>query len=297
MRILIALLIAVVAAPFSAATRTARGANFLPVGAELDRWSDMAFAAGVSGGYNASTHFLNLSATPSNDLEIGGEFGPSHDGRQYGSGGSLGSVFSATLSVGDVAIDDLGMVTGGGLLKVSLDGSLAGSIGTDYSIANGNTMLEGTVREVLIGATGSNTLDVLFAITGGALQNSNSALAVNFAPANVGVLRIDGVSPPNGFSQSFALNGATIDLLGLNEVDQANSVGDFLIDGIVDARDYVVLRKSADLSTGLTHWRANFDVRTAGSGSATSSVPEPLMLPSVTVGFSILAYVRLRHTQ
>jgi hypothetical protein len=192
--------------------------GLLPLPAEQDSWSDMAFPTGVSGSFNAGTKTLTITASPSNDLEIGGEFGPSNIGRHYGTGGTLGGPFSATLNLTGVIIETDGTVTSGGAVTVTFNNGAPGSIGTDYGIVSGAPLLTGTVREVLLDATGDNTLDVLLEITGGALQNDNPDPDVGvFAPNNHGLLRIAGVTMPSDWSSTFSLNGATIDLLGVPE--------------------------------------------------------------------------------
>jgi hypothetical protein len=185
--------------------------------AEQDSWSDMAFPSGVSGSFNSGTKQLTITASPSNDLEIGPEFGPSNIGRHYGTGGTLGGPFGATLNVNGVVIETDGSVTSGGTVTVTFNGSAPGSIGDDYGIVAGAPLLVGTVLEVLLDATGDNTLDVLFDISGGALQNDNPVLMRNFAPNNRGLLRIAGVAMPSDWSSSFSLNGATIDVYGIPE--------------------------------------------------------------------------------
>lgn len=191
-------------------------AAILPVGTELDAWSDMAFATGVTGGYDAGTKQLTITATPSNDLEIGSQFGPSNPGKHYGTGGTLGGPFSATLSDSGTLIQSNGSVTNGGAVTITYSNGAPGSIGDDYGIPPGANLLTGSVQEVLLGATGANTLDILFAVTGGALQNDNPDPNVGvFAPGNLAVLRIAGVTLPNNWSGSFSLSGATVDVLGL----------------------------------------------------------------------------------
>jgi hypothetical protein len=193
-------------------------AAILPVGNEQDAWSDMAFPTGVSGSYNAGTKALTLTGSPSNDLEIGVEFGPSNVGKHYGTGGTLGGPFNATLNLTGVAVQSDGSVTAGGTVSVVLNGSAAGSIGDDYGIPVASPLLLGTVLEVLLDATGDNTLDILLSITGGALQNDNPDPDVGvFAPNGRGVLRIAGVTLPSDWSGNFSLNGATIDFLGIPE--------------------------------------------------------------------------------
>jgi hypothetical protein len=55
-------------------------AAVLPLGPEQVQWSDMAFPSGVTGNFNAGTKTLTLGASPSNDLEIGAQFGPGNLG-------------------------------------------------------------------------------------------------------------------------------------------------------------------------------------------------------------------------
>jgi hypothetical protein len=183
---------------------------------EEDSWSDMAFGGGVIGGFNSGTGLLTVSASPSNDLEIGGEFGPSNPGRHYGTGGTLGGPFMAALSVSGVVIQPSGIVTTGGSVLITYNGSASGSIGDDYGIVAGAALLTGTVLQVKLDATGDNTLDVLFSISGGALQNNNPSLGTNFSPDNVGLLRFAGsaITLPSDWSGDFSLNGATLDVLG-----------------------------------------------------------------------------------
>ena len=92
----------------------------------------MAFPTGVTGSFNAGTQILTIGASPSNDLELGPQFGPSNIGRHYGTGGTLGGPFGATLSVAGVTIQPDGSVSAGGTLTVTLNGSAPGSIGDDY---------------------------------------------------------------------------------------------------------------------------------------------------------------------
>jgi hypothetical protein len=192
-------------------------AGTLPVGVEKEYWSDMAFPGGVTGGFNSGTLQLTVAASPSNDLEIGGELGPSHLGRHYGAGGTLGGAFSAALSVSGVQVQPDGTVTDGGSVTVKYNGGVSGSLGTDYGIAAGAWLLQGSVAEVLLDATGDNTLDVLFSINGGALQTANPSLGTNFSPAGWGLIRVVGVTMPSTFSETFSLSGATIDVYGIPE--------------------------------------------------------------------------------
>lgn len=184
-------------------------ASFLIGMPEQDSWSDMAFATGISGGFDAITKLFSLSASPSNDLEIGSEFGPSNSGKHYGTGGTLGGPFSATLSIAGVEIQPGGTVTNGGTLSITFNGSAPGSLGDDYVISSGDALLLGSVVEVSLDATGADTLDVLFTISGGALQTINPALLTNFAPSNLGLLRFKSTGLPSDFSSSFSFGSTT----------------------------------------------------------------------------------------
>jgi hypothetical protein len=214
----------------------AQAGPILPIGPEQDAWSDMAFPTGVSGSYTSGTMAFTATASPSNDLELGAEFGPSNPGKHYGSGGTLGGSFSSTLAVNGVTVDSSGAVTNGGTLTIKLNGSAAGSIGPDYGISNGTDLLIGKVEEVLLDATGDNTLDVLFSISGGALQNLHPVLGIKFAPHNLGVLRFSGVTLPSNFSGNFSLNGATLDVLGVPEPSSIVLLGMTVIGAVAVGR-------------------------------------------------------------
>jgi hypothetical protein len=186
------------------------------------------------GGYTAGSGVLTITTQEFNDLELGNQFGPSNIGRHYGTGGTLGGPVQTTLMVNNVVIqptaDDIntafdeskyGTVTNGGSVLVRYDGSAAGSVGNDYGIPVASVLLQGTVIEALLDANGDNTLDLLVALQtpgGGALQNPNPDLGINFAPANLAVLRITrAAGMPSDWTQSFTLTGAAIDMLGIPE--------------------------------------------------------------------------------
>ncbi len=209
-------------------------ATLLPVGNEQEDWSDIVFT-GVDLDYDGTT-FSASRASGATQIEIGGEFGPSNPGNQYGVGGTLGglgggSPVLVSFDLSGVLIDSSGIVTNpagaGNSVTVTYTsppvGTFPGDLADDYGIAVGDTLLEGKVLEVLLGATGNDTLDVLFSITGGALQtgtNSESALAgIPFSNQGLGVLRIAAGSPllPADWSTAFNVTGATMDVLGIPE--------------------------------------------------------------------------------
>jgi hypothetical protein len=173
----------------------------------------MAFSTGVTGGYNSTTNLLTISAFPSNSLEIGSEHGPGGVGIHYGTGGTLGGPFMATLNV-SVTVQDDGSVTPGGTVTIIFDGSAPGSIGDDYGIVPTTPLLLGSVLEVLLDESGDNTLGILFTVTGGALQTDNPDPDVGvFAPFNQGLIRLTGTLPSD-FTSDFSVTGATVDVLG-----------------------------------------------------------------------------------
>jgi hypothetical protein len=124
------------------------------------------------------------------------------------------------LSVSGAEIQNDGTVTDGGSVTITyvngVPATMAG-LAKDYGVVPNDILLQGTVLEVLLEATGDDTLDVLFSVSGGALQNVNPALGTNFAPTNLALLRIAGVALPADFSQCFDLSGATIDVLSIPE--------------------------------------------------------------------------------
>jgi hypothetical protein len=208
-------------------------AAILPIGTELRQWSDLAYPNTDTGSYNATTDALSLTTQEFNNLELGYEFGPGApvDGQHYGTGGTLGGPFQTTLTIAgttiaptaddpDTAFDETkyGTVTAGGTVTVTFNGGAAGSVGTDYGVVAGNALLTGTIVEALLDAAGDNTLDLLVSLSGGALQNPNPDLGINFAPNNMAVLRITRAAGlPSDWTATFTLTGATIDMLGVPE--------------------------------------------------------------------------------
>jgi len=210
----------------------ATSAALLPVGVEIDSWSDLVLS-GTDIDFNSTSGAFSVTrAAGGTQLEIGGQFGPSNPGVHYGTGGILGglgggSPFSASLDVSGVVVGAGGVVSSGGTITVIYEAppesTFPGDLASDYGIDVGDSLLEGTVLEVLLGATGTGTLDVLFSITGGALQtgvNSEPSLAgVPFSGVGLGVLRIAAGTPalPADWSSSFTVTGATMDVLGIPE--------------------------------------------------------------------------------
>src|SRR3990172_5921662 len=85
-------------------SQSAFAAWVLPLGVEQDVWSDMNLNSNVLGNYDSGDFDFTASAGSSNDLEIGSQFGPSNSGRHYGTSGTLGGPFAATMSLTGVTI-------------------------------------------------------------------------------------------------------------------------------------------------------------------------------------------------
>jgi hypothetical protein len=198
-------------------------ASLIDMSEQVD-WSDLAFPNIDTGGFDHITKTLTISTTEANSLELGGVYGPGlPDGRHYGTSGTLGGPFQSTLAVSGVIIEPDGTVTNGGSVTVTYNAPPAsgGNLADDYSIAAGAILLQGTVTGVKLDplGPGANTMNILFAISGGALQNINPAVGTNFAPVDLGMIHIAGLSLPSDFSATFSLvgTGETIDLFGIPE--------------------------------------------------------------------------------
>jgi hypothetical protein len=205
----------------AASTQAEAGVAF---GEEIDAWSDMAFPTGVSGEYSTSSGALKLTASPSNALELGAEFGPSNPGNHYGSG-TAGGKFVAKLNLTEVVIGPDGSVISPGSFNVLLAYSVAEGLGDDYGIlpTTWNTLpaalLLGEVRDVMFN-TITATFDVVISLTGGALQNPPASLGLpKFSITDTAVLRLKGagITSSSYSGTGFNFSGATLDVLGVPE--------------------------------------------------------------------------------
>jgi autotransporter-associated beta strand protein len=122
--------------------------------------------------------------------------------------------------------------------------------------------------------------------------STGSILDLNFSgtPDMIGSLFIDGVSQPAGiwgaagsgapFTSSLITGSGRLEVTLFIPPPLA---GDFNDDGVVDAADYIVWRKTDGTTSGYDDWRANFGRTSAGAGSGgdlaeNSAVPEPSMV-------------------
>ena len=186
--------------------------------------------------------------------------------------GNLGRA-GGTLTPGDSSLAGLTTVTGnytqqvGATLAIELGGLTSGTQ-YDRLAVTGTATLAGTLQVSLINAfmpTFGNTFQILTATAGRSgtfgtqtlptLANSNLEWLVNYGPTS-------------------GATSLTISV-GLK--------GDFNGNGVVDAADYVVWRKTSGTPAQYTLWRSRFGTTASGSGSGSGSsssvssaaVPEP----------------------
>jgi hypothetical protein len=190
----------------------------LPLGDEQDVWSDLSFTLVSGGVYNSGVLTIGTAAVPA-DIEFGSQFGPSNPGWHYGTTGTLGGTFSVSLLISRLQISASGAVVGGdnSIVTLSYQGGVPGSLGSDYGININRTLLQGTVQEVLLDAAGDNTLDILFKILGGDLQevpNPDPSVGI-FAPNKLGLFRITAPNLPSNWTSPFSFTNASIHAFGL----------------------------------------------------------------------------------
>lgn len=196
--------------------------SVLPLGGEQDAWSDMLLtsASGVfdTTGPRTLTIFTN---TVPGDLEIGSQFGPSNPGSHYGASGTLGGTFNVSFSISRLHVTASGAVANAeSIIILQYQGGSADSLGTDYGINTGRSLVRGTALEVLLDAAGDNTLEILFAITSGDLQqipNQQAPLLGKFAPGNVGLVRITAPDLPSNWVSNFSFTATSLHVFGVPE--------------------------------------------------------------------------------
>jgi hypothetical protein len=116
------------------------------------------------------------------------------------------------------------------------------------------------------------------------------------------------LNPPSTGPTAFADSGITTSLTnGLLAIGDLPLPGDFTHDGMVDAADYVVWRKTNGSPQGYDAWHTNFG-RTVGAasraapsqlgpprlGGPTAAVPEPVGAVLLLSGLTVLASVRIQ---
>jgi hypothetical protein len=192
----------------------------LPLGDEQEAWSDMLLPS-ANGMFETVSRTLTLgtgSTAAPTDLEFGSAFGPSNPGWHYGTTGTLGGTFSTALGISRLHVSSAGAVTDSdSIVHVSFQGGAAGSLGTDYGINTGRDLLRGVVTEVLLDAAGEDTLDILFRITSGDLQdlpNKQTPLS-KFAPGNLALIRIVAPNLPNDWNSNFNFAATSMHVFGL----------------------------------------------------------------------------------
>jgi autotransporter-associated beta strand protein len=175
-------------------------------------------------------------------------------------------------------------VTGpGGLTKHGSGTLVLGSAGNDY---DGNTTILANGGTLSIANPFLNDAADVFLNTGGVFN-------LNFSGSDtIRSLYVDGVAQAPGTYGAADLGGLLITGSGtLTVTSLPGLTGDYNTDGIVDAADYVIWRKT-DVGgpQGYDDWRANFGDSLPGSGSGSlasaGAVPEPTawLLAAVSLG-------------
>lgn len=195
----------------------------LPLGDEHDAWSDMLLPS-ASGFFDTlNTRTLTIfTDTVAGELEIGSQFGPSNPGSHYGAAGTLGGIFNVSFSISRLHITASGAVADAeSIIILQYQGGSAGSLGTDYGINTGRSLLRGKALEVLLDAAGDN-LSTSFSPPAATCSNSRtnrrrcsassrpatSAWCALLLPTCPATGRATSTSPPHPFTSSAFLNPA-----------------------------------------------------------------------------------------
>jgi len=141
--------------------------------------------------------------------------------------------------------------------------------------------------------------------------STGATLDLNFAggPDTIDSLFFDGVSQAEGVWGGVGSGAQFISpfFTGTGKLEVSNFIapplaGDYNDDGVVDAADYVVWRRTDGTQAGYDLWRANFGMTAPGAGGQSSdgnlngAVPEPSTVTSLLIVLSMLGSWRsMRH--
>lgn len=271
----------------------------------------------VVGGGAAVRDYFNAAPGSVTRVEAGGSIGVNFEvvgGKVFVEGGTIGSDFDAFR--GSEVFVTSGTVTGfvnhvGSVVRVT-GGQIGGRTLGMFDVSGGevkpnSSVGAGGVMNIAGGTVGSG-LNVdsggTVNITGGTVGSDFDAASLSFinlygTEFSLNGLPIDGLELNEPFllaSRDGALSGLLLDgspfSFDLNSVDATGEdwfssgaslklhlsiPGDFNLDGVVEAADYVLWRKNGGSLSQLAIWRTHFG-QTAGSGSSSSvnaAAPEP----------------------
>jgi hypothetical protein len=149
---------------------------------------------------------------------------------------------------------------------------------------------ESTQQEMLNGALAGVEADPLF-------TPDNDFRLLNASPLVDAGLPSDSSAWPSwwaglgsaDFYGTTVPQGPTVDIGAVEYWDLA---GDFNLDGVVDAADYVFWRKFVQEFSQYATWRTNYgrSIHAMGSGSGNTSVPEPQSMALLAVLVSLFKY-------
>jgi hypothetical protein len=182
---------------------------------------------------------------------------------------------------------------GVGIGTLSIDGRFANSSTGTTAFELGGTMAGTQYDQLAVTGAASvgGTLSVALADLGGGLFAPSVGNSFTLLTATEGVGGVfDTYSLPNGvvWNVLYGANSITLNAIGVG------ISGDFNLNGIVDAADYVVWRNGLGTTyqqADYNIWRANY-WKTAGSGSAAGwpgAVPEPTSFTLLLMGTILFA--------
>jgi autotransporter-associated beta strand protein len=194
---------------------------------------------------------------------------------------AMNATGSATGS-GTVTVDALAQLGGSGIVQgnVTNNGTVAPGVSLGILRLGGTYTQSGDGKlDIGLGASGNDVLTVTGAATlagtlsvalvGGFLPQANDVFEILTTAGFGGTTFTSVVLPSLSSELSWSLNyGATA--LTLSVVQS----GDFNNDGVVDAADYVVWRKTDGGAGGFSAWAERFG-QTSGGGATSNSAPEP----------------------
>jgi autotransporter-associated beta strand protein len=227
-----------------------------------------------------------ISGDGTQRLTIGGTIRDYYESRSVTKTGNSDVVLSGSnLFTGPLTVEAGRLSTAGLTGSLHLNGGSFGAVGTTN--IGGNYVQSGGALEIELGATsdklaigGSASLagQLAVSLAGGFVPNIGQVFTILSAAGRAGAFEelLLPTLADGGWSVAYSNN--SVQLL-------VTLPGDFNVDGIVDAADYVAWQKG--LVTGapdqLATWQANFG-RTFDYGSGQSAVPEPSTFLLAAIG-------------
>lgn len=205
----------------------------------------------------------------------------------------LGGTLAPGASIGTLTLDGNGSANP--MLTLASDAKLQFEVNNSLS-ADRIALINGAAGDIVFNNNVINFTD----LAAGSLANGNYILFSATAANNYANLVLSGDTISTGLTIGTGLEayaGKSLKLSGNNIVLAIGAapanLGDFNLDGVVDARDYVIWRDTIGTQVKYDEWKANYgniypgSSATVGLGLASnvSAVPEPSSLVLVLLGF------------